>query len=253
MKSPAHRPASSRTRFVDGCKRTFGRTFAVPRAGRSLTLSIAIAAVLVTGAAAAAWQVNDRNTQSEIKKVQDRLGNNGTVTGKLNDLNLKMSLDQRSNAQTPDMVAAPKDDEALHPMQPSNFPVLLDEICADGVNAPLSVQQQQLCMELANTELAKYRFSMRMSARAEDHYKRLKEIHDRRRGLGANDYGDVQYNTNELLTLTALMDNDRDRYMTYMHAYDARILHIRNARSALTRNALKGNGPLPMPTGTSSF
>ncbi|MNT49634.1 hypothetical protein D3C72_1864990 [compost metagenome] len=60
--------------------------------------------------------------------------------------------------------------------------------------------------------------------------------------MSDNDYANLQYNTNELLALTALMDNDRDRYQTYMAAYDARVQHIHNTQIALTRNALKGGG-----------
>ena len=50
------------------------------------------------------------------------------------------------------------------------------------------------------------------------------------------------------LALTALMDNDRDRYNTYMAAYNARVAHIKNSQTALTRNALKGGGSLSLPS-----
>lgn len=87
-----------------------------------------------------------------------------------------------------------------------------------------------------------------MFERAKENYDKLKEIQDRRNGLAAEDYANVQYNTNELLALTARMDNDRDRYATYMAAYSARVSHIQSTRSALTRNALKGSGGLSMPS-----
>lgn len=253
MKSPVRRPASSHSRFFDGCYTTFGIAPTVPRVGRAMIIAIAFGAVLMTGAAAAAWQVNDRNSQTELKEIKNRIGNNGTVTGKVNDLNLKLQVDVRSNEQLPAMIQAPTGVEALDAQQPTSTPVAIGKLCNPGVSSALGQQQLQLCQAQAQTELAKYRFSMRMAKRADENYTRLKQIQDRRRNLGVNDYADVQYNTNELLTLTALMDNDRDRYMTYMQAYDSRVMHIANARSALTRNALKGSGSFSLTSLASSF
>ncbi|MCD9030015.1 hypothetical protein LDO26_17635 [Luteimonas sp. BDR2-5] len=195
--------------------------------------------------------MNDRITQDEIRRVQDRLGNDGTVTGRLNDLNRdfnrKLQIDPQGGS-TPEMIAAPTGDEALDTMLPSTTVVAIDQLCTAGAATMLGQQQQQLCRELANTELAQYRFSMRMFERASQNYSRLKQLEDRRRGLSADDYANIQYNTNEVLALTALMDNDRDRYNTYMAAYDARVAHIKNSQAALTRNALKGGGSLSLPT-----
>ncbi len=248
MKSSAHRPASRDTRFAQSCARTFGTTFDVPRAGPRLTITIAILAVMVSGTAAAAWQVNDIKTQLEIQKVQERLGSDGTVTGRLTDVNRKLELTQRSNTATPEMIKEPENDEALHATQPVNTMLVMDKLCTAGATTQLGQQQMDLCKQLVNTELAQYRFSLRMFERAKENYDRLKEIEDRRRGLNAEDYANVQYNTNELLALTALMDNDRDRYHTYMEAYQARVSHLQSSRSALTRNALKGSGSVSVPS-----
>ncbi|PBS13130.1 hypothetical protein CMZ82_05800 [Lysobacteraceae bacterium NML93-0792] len=228
--------------FAAAWTKTFGTTRDLPKANRGLTIALAVIALLGTGAAAAAWQVNDRGTQ-------ERLGNNGTVTGQLNDLktelNRKLQIAQRGGS-TPEMVAAPTGDEALNETQPSTTSVGLDRLCTASTSTPLGQQQRQLCRDLANTELAQYRFSMRMFERASENYDRLKQLDDHRRSLSSDDYANIQYNTNEVLALTALMDNDRDRYNTYMAAYSARIAHIRNSQAALTRNALKGGGGLSL-------
>ena len=237
--------------FAAAWNKTFGTTPDLPKANRGLAITVAVIALLGTGAAAAAWQVNDRETQREIRTVQDRLGNNGTVTGRLNeiktDLNRKLQIAPRGGS-TPEMIAAPTGDEALNATQPSTTSVAIDRLCTAGASTPLGQQQQQLCRDLANTELAQYRFSMRMFERASENYDRLKQLDDHRRSLSADDYANIQYNTNEVLALTALMDNDRDRYNTYMAAYNARVAHIKNSQTALTRNALKGGGSLSLPS-----
>lgn len=237
-----HRPGANST-FRDAWIRTFGFSPEAPKASAKLKITVAILALLGTGVAAAAWQVNDAKTQEEIREIQNRLGEEGTVTGRINDLNRKLQIEERGGT-TPTMIVEPTGDEKLDAAQPSSTSVAIDKLCTAGAMTVLGAQQQSLCREIANTELAQYRFSLRMFARAEENYKRLKEIEDHRRSLGEEDYANIQQNTNELLALTALMDNDRDRYQTYMAAYGARIVHIRNSQTALTRNALKGSGSL---------
>ncbi|MBS7458579.1 hypothetical protein [Coralloluteibacterium stylophorae] len=218
----------------------------VRNARSRLILALAVAALLGSGVAGAAWQVEDDKVLDAVKEVHERLGDDGTVTDRLKELNDRMTLVPHKEP-TAAMVAEPTGDEALNPMQPSALAVPMEKLCPPGASSPLGQQQHQLCQELVRTELSQYRFSLRMFERAKQNYDRLKQLEDRRRGLGADDYADVQYNSNELLALIALMDNDRDRYRTYMAAYDARIAHIRNQRVALTRNALKGSGALDIP------
>lgn len=247
MKTQEQRRIAAKPTFRQAWVRTFGSALAAPRANRWLTISVAVVALLGTSVAMAAWQVNDRNTQREIRKVQDRLGNDGTVTGRLNDVNRKLQISPRSGS-TPEMIVEPTGDEALNATQPTTTLVLMDQLCSAGASTTLGQQQQALCQDIAKTELAQYRFSLRMFERAKQNYDRLKQLEDRRRQLGANDYANIQYNTNEVLALTALMDNDRDRYRTYMAAYEARVAHIQNSQAALTRNALKGNGSVSLPS-----
>ncbi|MEN4954463.1 hypothetical protein [Stenotrophomonas indicatrix] len=268
MNQQGHRRNDRQPSFGHAWKQTFGTSLAMPRANKWVILSLAIVSLLGTGAAMAAWQVSDSKTQDRLSdingnigsngtvtgrltEVRDRIGNNGTVTGQLNDVNRKLRVAPRSNTTTPEMIATPSGEEALNATQPTSLNIVMDQLCTAGASTTLGQQQQQLCTAAAQTELAQYRFSMRMFERAQQNYDRLKQLEDRRRALTADDYANVQYNTNELLALTALMDNDRDRYRTYMSAYDARVAHIQNARAALTRNALKGSGSVNVPTGLS--
>lgn len=243
MASKTHHRPGAKSTFRDAWIRTFGTALEAPKASVNLKIAVAIIALLGTGVAAAAWQVNDSNTQDEIREVQDRLGDEGTVTGGIKDLNRKLQVEERGGT-TPTMIVEPTGPEKLDATQPSSTSVAIDKLCTAGAMTVLGAQQQSLCREIANTELAQYRFSLRMFERASQNYDRLKEIEDHRRSLGEEDYANIQQNTNELLALTALMDNDRDRYQTYMAAYSARIVHIRNSQTALTRNALKGSGSL---------
>ena len=246
MKTQKQHRDTGKSSFRQAWLRTFGSELNAPKANRWVLTSVAVVALLGTGVAMAAWKVDDDESQRKLDDIKSRIGNDGgTVTRHLNDLNRKLQIQQR-NGTTPEMIVEPTGDEALNKTQPSAVVVDMAKLCTAGASTTLGQQQQTLCQELAKTELAQYRFSLRMFERAKQNYDRLKQLEDRRRSLGASDYANIEYNTNEILALTALMDNDRDRYQTYMAAYKARVSHIENSRSALTRNALKGSGSLSL-------
>jgi len=245
MRTQEHSRVAGKSRFSQAWVRTFGTELTAPKANRWVLLGVTVVALLGTGVAMAAWKVDDDESQRELGKIKDNLGNEGgSVTRHLNNLNRKLQIQQRGGS-TPEMIVEPTGDEALNKTQPSSVVVSMDQLCSAGAPTPLGLQQQTLCQELAKTELAQYRFSLRMFERSKQNYDRLKQLDDHRRSLSSDDYANIEYNTNEVLALTALMDNDRDRYQTYMAAYQARVSHLQNSRSALTRNALKGNGALP--------
>lgn len=242
MTSRAHRNGVSNRTFDQAWARMFGTGPVLPKANRWVPLSLAIVCLLGAGAAMAEWKVSDRDTHSALDSIKSNIGSNGTVTGQLNDVNTKLRVSKRQNDPTPAMVVEPSGDEKLDKTKPGATVMAIESLCVKGADTELAMHQLELCKEKANTELAKYRFSMRMFERSKENYDLLKKIQDRRQQLSDNDYANLQYNTNELLALTALMDNDRDRYQTYMAAYDARVQHIHNTQIALTRNALKGGG-----------
>lgn len=224
---------------------TFGRIDA-PKLGRRSLMAAGLIGLLTAGAASADWRVYDQKVETVLKQINERIGE-GNVNKRLEDLNTKFKIDQSANGETPAMIAEPTGDEKLDKQKPTMAQADADKLCPAGSKTPLGQQQKLMCGEIVNTELAQYRFSMRMFDRAKENYDRLKKIEDQRRSMGADDYADLQDNSNKLLALTALMDNDRDRYRTYMSAYEARIEHIRNARSALSRNAFRGTGGSGLP------
>ncbi|MGO3126507.1 MAG: hypothetical protein ACTIJY_00390 [Luteimonas sp.] len=236
--------------LANGLQRTFGIRLGWPRARRQFVVVIAAAAVLATGAAAAAWQVHDRETYQQVQQLRDRIGGGSstTVVGELQKVNTRLQVDHKPTGETVELLAEPEGTAKLDRTMPSAAGLSIGRLCPSGVSSGLGLRQRTLCREMVQTELAQYAFAMRMFERAAEHHTRLEAIEQRRRALGAEDYADLQANSNELLALSAMMDNDRDRYQTYMRAYEARVAHIRNTQIVLTRNLFKGRGGVELPT-----
>lgn len=243
-------PQARARNLASGLQRTFGFELGWPRVRRRFVVAIAVAAVLATGAAAAAWQVHDRETYQQVQQLRDRIGGGGsnTVVGELQKVNTRLQMDHKPTSETVELLAEPEGTAKLDRTTPSAASLSIGRLCPSGLSNSLGQQQRILCREMAQTELAQYAFAMRMFERAAEHHARLEAIEQRRRALGAEDYADLQANSNELLALTALMDNDRDRYQTYMRAYEARVAHIRHTQIALTRNVFRGRGGVDVPT-----
>lgn len=233
---------NSRT-LSEGIRQTFGPVDVRKLRRRGLIVA-GLAAIFATGAASADWYVYDRSVEEVLKEIRDRIGDKQprTVTAHLDELNKKLQLDQTANGQTPEMVKEPEGDEKLDKQNLTTATgVDMASRCPGGsASAGVLAEQHKICEETVKSELAMYRFSMRMFERAKENYDRLKEIEDKRRKLGTNDYADLQDNTNKLLALTALMDNDRDRYRTYMSAYEARLVHLQRASDLLSKQAISG-------------
>lgn len=251
MKTPTHGNNNRRT-FAQHVQATFGRMDGRKLRNRSL-LAIGLGALLVTGAASADWYVYDKRVEDVLTRILDSIGEEESVNAKLDELNTKLQVDQSANGDTAEMVEEPSGDEKLDKDNPTTAAgVDINERCPGGMTSLTGTlaEQNKICQEMVNTELAMYRFSMRMFERAEKNYDRLKEIEDERSGLGEDDYADLQDNSNKLLALIALMDNDRDRYRTYMSAYEARMLHLQKSSDLLSKKAISGGGssgtsPLP--------
>lgn len=242
MKTSSNRKPETRRTFAQHFQATFGPGMDPRKLRRRGLLVLGVMAVLTAGAASADWRVKDQEAIRVLEKILTGIGEEASVNEKLKDLNTKLQIDQSASSETPEMIPEPTGDEKLDKQKPTQAQVDISKMCPSSGSTALAQQQKMLCEEVVKTELAQYRFSMRMFERAKENYDRLKKIEDERRGLGESDYADLQDNSNKLLALTALMDNDRDRYRTYMSAYEARVTHIRNARSALSRNAFTGVG-----------
>lgn len=95
--------------FAAGIERTFGFSPTVPRARRSLVYALAGLAVLATGAAAAAWQVHDRDTHRQVQALRESVGGNSsnTAVGELQKINTRLRVDHKPAQLTTAIVAEP--------------------------------------------------------------------------------------------------------------------------------------------------
>lgn len=242
MKPLANRNRATRRPLAQHVQATFGG-IDPRRLRRRVLVALGVAAVLVTGAASADWRVKDTEAIRVLERILTSIGEEESVNQKLDDLNAKLQIDQRPSDQTPEMIPEPTGNEQLDPQAPTTAAgVDLASRCPGGLTSLTGIpaEQNKICQEMVHSELAMYRFSMRMFERAKENYDRLKTIEDERRGMDENDYADLQDNSNKLLALTALMDNDRDRYRTYMSAYEARMLHLQKASDLLSKKTING-------------
>lgn len=252
MNTYSNRKSETRRTFAQHFQATFGRMDARKLRRRGL-LALGAVAVLTAGAASADWRVKDQEAIQVLEKILTGIGEEASVNEKLKDLNTKLQVDQSANGQTPEMIAEPTGDEKLDKDNPTTATgVDMAGRCpgGTGLGGGIPAEQNKVCQEMVKSELAMYRFSMRMFERAKENYDRLKQIEDERRNLGASDYADLQGNSNKLLALTALMDNDRDRYRTYMSAYEARIAYLQKSSDLLSKKAISGDsggGGSPLP------
>lgn len=254
MKTSSKRNPQARRTFAQHFQATFGRDMDARKLRRRGLLALGVMAVLTAGAASADWRVKDQEAIQVLEKILTGIGEEASVNEKLKDLNTKLQIDQSANSQTPEMIAEPTGDEKLDKDNPTTATgVDMAGRCPGGTGLRgIPAEQNKVCQEMVKSELAMYRFSMRMFERAKENYDRLKQIEDERRNLGASDYADLEGNSNKLLALTALMDNDRDRYRTYMSAYEARIAYLQKSSDILSKKAISGEtggggGTNPLP------
>lgn len=208
------------------------------RAARTL-LSLATATLLLTiGGASAEWHVRDQQTRQNTQQISDRIGSDGTVNGNL----VKLYNQQKfpSTSGNSELEAEPTADEKLDRTNPTAVTFGIDSRCPDAGAEGVPQQQVTLCQEIVKTELAKYRFSLRMYDRAKTRHERLKVIENERNNLTGDDQGKLQENSNKLLQLISLMEIDRQQSDTYMAAYDARLNHLTAIRDQMSKQVLGG-------------
>ena len=250
MKNNATRIRNRRT-FAEHFQATFGR-IDVRKLRRRGLLVLGVGAVLVTGAASADWRVYDQRVQEVLEDIRDNyIGkDDGTVTTHLKNVNDRLAItgDEYQagdgGADNPTLVQPKENDDKLtdkaKPTQAAG--VALAERCPGGTTTTgILAEQHKICQEMYKTEIAKYRFSLEMYDLAQKRNEKLQAIVAERNALDETDFGKMEENTNKLVALTAQMDNDRDRYTTYMNAYDARVMHLQKSSDLLSKQAITGN------------
>ncbi|WP_454831793.1 hypothetical protein [Pseudoxanthomonas wuyuanensis] len=198
-------------------------------------LMVPFLALLVAGNAQAQWQVVDneliRNSERQWDKENDARDD---IIERLDSLRTVGSASSAGEK-------AEEPEELLNADQPSQANHL-DESkrCPTPSASGVAQQQWQFCQEIVRTELAQYKYSLKMYELTKKRHERLVEIERERENLGSTDEGKLQDNTNKLLALLSLMEIDRQQQKTYMDAYAARLHYLRESRDLLTEQALRG-------------
>lgn len=206
--------------------------------GRLSLIGCAAIGLLVMGGAQAQWQVIDRQLVRDSKSQWD--GENK----QRDDTNERLDNMQKIGEYESAGDVADEPEEKLDAESPSASVNLgIEERCPTP-SAPGVVQQQwQLCQEIVKTEMAQYKYSLKMYETTKQRHERLKAIENQRSaldGAGGDEQGKLQDNTNKLLALMSLMEIDRQQNKTYMDAYEARLRYLVTARDLLTQQALEG-------------
>lgn len=245
----ASRPSASRRSFGDHFQATFGRMDTRKLRRRGL-LVLGVMSVLVAGAASADWRVKDQEAIQVLEKILTSIGEEESVNKKLKDVNDRLSIkgDEFKAGGDDDSkpVQPKKEEDRLTDKEKPTAAMNVAEVdrcqAPKGGGAGIPQQQNIVCKELYKTEIARYRFSLEMYDLAEKRNKKLQEIIAERNALNEKDFGKMEENTNKLVALQAQMDNDRDRYQTYMQAYQARTDHLVKTKELLAEQAMNGNG-----------
>lgn len=200
--------------------------------------------VAATGMAGAQWKVIDDEL---IRETKNSWKKDGELQNKqidwLEDLHEQQKIGTHeaagSIAKDPSEVL-----DANKPMGALVTDIGVAERCpaTKAAEKPGAARTQwQICRLLVQTELAQYKYSLKMYELAKTRHSRLEKIQKEREVLSADDQGKLQDNNNKLLALLALMEIDRQQQKTYMDAYDARIRYLSAARDNVSSKVLHGD------------
>jgi len=209
---------------------------------RSSIAGYAMAGLLVMGSAHADWRVIDNEANKKLGTIQDRLGK-GDVNQNLKDLYNQQKIGGYESAGT----MAKDPEEVLDDNKPMGLllkDIGLEDRCpaTKATLLPGAAQTQwQICRLLVQTELAQYKYSLKMYQVAKDRHQQLDNIQKERGKLKPEDQGKLQDNNNKLLALIALMEIARQQQKTYIDAYDVRARYLIAARDTVSKTVLNGD------------
>lgn len=206
---------------------------------RLLATVCVVISLSAVGNANAQWQVVDNDANRTLSEIKDRLGD-GNVNENLEKLHEQQQIGAHQSAGE----QAKDPEEVLDkdkPMGTVMTDIGVDQRCPPTDAQGVAQQQWQLCQLIVQTELAQYKYSLKMYETAKQRYERLKAIQDERSNIGADEQGKLQDNSNKLLALLSLLEIDRQQQRSYMDAYAARLNYLKAARDTLTKQALSGN------------
>ncbi|MBO9648884.1 MAG: hypothetical protein J7605_10255 [Variovorax sp.] len=195
----------------------------------SLPVLLATLFAVTAPAANAQWSVVDQQGNRKLDSMNEKLGqaneelkNVNKVLGSTSDgngasineniyrLNRRLNLDR---SQSPgNRVEDPK--QSWTSLQ-----------LTQGIEQCNSIasSQKPICEELVRTRNAHYMYMKTMYDNTSTRNQRLTELVDQRGQLGADDFGKLQDNTNQVVTLQTLIALDSQQMESVSHAYQARI------------------------------
>jgi hypothetical protein len=252
MTNNTHNRRNTRT-FTQQLRTTFGR-IDPPQAGRKSLLTLGTVCLLITGAASADWNVYDQRVESKLEEISNRIGAEDprTVNANLDYLNNR--FDVKGETYDPDAGGGgggEGEEEGGNRSKLAEAPQFENN---DGISSKrcggekTPEAQKTVCEAIVQLEADRYKYLQDMRALSERRAAELKTITDERRGIGEDEYGKLQSNTNRLLAFLAHQRIDDLNLQMAMATFDERIrerreqLNYEGAAALNPRNRTEGAG-----------
>lgn len=203
---------------------------------RHAVLALVLLGGFVASAAHAqnAVAVSDQTVRTNTGNISNQLGgstrsgSSDTVNGHLKNIDTlgRVPSSALSTVATPD--------------------VDLDQISAPNTSTTscngLAQAQQQNCIDIINTKNAQFTYMKAMYDMALKRQATLNDLQAARRSLQPEDFGKMQDNTNQILTLIAQIQIDRQQMESVYNAYSARLEYLQNQQAQLAKSATEPSG-----------
>lgn len=225
-------PRNRRT-FSQQFEATFGRV-SMPRAGRKSLIALGMTGLLITGAASADWFVKDRDAIRVLEDIRDKniARDGGSVTQHMDKLNDR--FDVKGDTYDPE-----KDDDTKTKLAEAPEYEDKDAIKSRRCGGEKTPDEQKtVCEQIVQLEEDRYKYLQDMKTISEKRATDLKAITDERNGIGEEEYGKLQSNTNRLLALLAHQRIDQLNMDMAMATFDERIRERREQLNYLGAGAL---------------
>ena len=181
-------------------------------------------ALLVAGSASAEWKVSDQ-------KVRDRIGE-GNVNQKLDQIYKQHQI--KGDRYNPEASEESKSKLAEAP-EFDQKDTIKDRRCG---NEKTPAEQKTVCEAIVKMEEERYKYLQDVRTLSEKRAQELQKIYQERSGIGANDVGKLQSNTNRLLMLLTQQRIDELNLQMAMDTFDERLRERKEQQNYLADVAL---------------
>jgi hypothetical protein len=225
-----------------------------PMPSRSMRARHAILVLaLLGGLAASAAHAQDEVAVSD-QTVRNNTGDikNNTKDIKNNTSNISKQIGGSTNGGSDTVNGHLKNIDTLGSAPSSALStVATPDVNLDTLSAPststsscngLATAQQQNCVDVINTKNAQFTYMKAMYDMALKRQTTLNDLQSARRNLGTEDFGKLQDNTNQTLTLIAQIQIDRQQMESVNNAYSARLEYLQNQQTQLAKSATEPSG-----------